>query len=91
MNDEKHCLYWLRYKEHDDIFSEGYVGVSKNYVERIKYHKRWGSKQIRNLNWDNTICTEIVRGDEFDIYYLESLFRPKLNIGWNIRAGGLSG
>ena len=32
----KACVYWLHLPEHNDMFSEGYIGVSVNPSYRLK-------------------------------------------------------
>ena len=86
-------VYWIRKKEHTDIFKQGYVGISKDTIEgRIRSHKK---------NKGNSIVAGRLRKNE-DIVYsvihevktreealeLEALYRPTQNIGWNLQRGG---
>jgi hypothetical protein len=81
------------------MFSEGYVGVSKNAENRWKYGHHWAFKQGRHDNpilvnavnkygWDNLIKQVVLIADEDYCYDIESKLRPSEHIGWNINVGG---
>lgn len=90
-------VYWIRLPEHNDMFSEGYIGVTKNTVEgryqehkkRAKYSKRVGRllSAIKKYG-DELLVSPIVEADERYCYEVESKLRPQSNIGWNHNPGG---
>ena len=86
-------LYWIHHKDHTDMFSQGYVGVSKNTEARWFRHSRYSDNQhfkaaIKKYGWDNLIKEVVVIGEETYCYDLESKIRPSKQIGWNIAEGG---
>lgn len=86
-------LYWICHKDHTDIFSQGYVGVSKNTEARFKRHSKYSENQhlnsaIKKYGWDNLIKQIILIGEDKYCYDLESKIRPTRQIGWNIAEGG---
>ena len=86
-------LYWIRHKNHTDMFSQGYVGVSKNTQARWFRHSRYSDNQhlkaaIKKYGWDNLIKEVVLIGQETYCYNLESKIRPTKQIGWNIAEGG---
>jgi hypothetical protein len=87
-------LYWIHHKDHTDIFSQGYVGVSKNTEARFKRHSKYSDNQhlkaaIKKYGWDNLIKQIILIGEELYCYNLEFKIRPDKQIGWNIAEGGV--
>jgi len=87
-------LYWIRCKDHTDMFSQGYIGVSKNVQRRWEDHKKGNSNNkylinaIKKYGWDNLIKQIIVIGEEAYCYELESKIRLSNKIGWNLVSGG---
>lgn len=90
----KSCVYWIKNKTFNNIFEEGYVGVSLEFEKRIKTHKyRVNNNKHGNFNlienFSNDIEVEIVLvGDEEYCFEIEKKLRPFSNIGWNINSGG---
>ena len=91
-------IYWIRKKEHTDVYSEGYIGVARDVESRIYRHRR----HAKNGTHVNTVLQEILlendytldiiyEGEESDCYLKEQEFRPKYRIGWNITPGGHGG
>ena len=82
-------LYWIHHKDHSDIFSQGYVGVSNN-VEKRWYDHSWKaqnthlSNAIKKYGWDNLVKKVVLIADDDYCFYIESKLRPTANIGWNI-------
>lgn len=90
-------VYWIRLPEHTDVFSQGYVGVTRHTaLRRFSGHK---SEAVRHVN--NSIIGNAIRkyGGELivetlvicDIEYaigLEIKLRPEDKIGWNTVMGG---
>lgn len=92
--DYMYCLYWIRLKDHTDVYTQGYVGISKNFTERMKAHKKNRKHTIltcviKKYGWDNltidilhsTLSKEEALSKEFK-------YRPHQNIGWNMQRGG---
>jgi hypothetical protein len=75
------------------MFSQGYVGVSKNTKTRWFRHSRYSGNQhlkaaIKKYGWDSLIKEVVVIGKETYCYDLEAKIRPTKQIGWNIAEGG---
>lgn len=90
------CVYWIHLPEHTDMFSEGYIGVSKNGANyRYNQHKSKassGSKLlihnvIRKYS-DKLVVSTVLQGNIEYCYFIEEKLRPSVNIGWNLSAGG---
>lgn len=93
-------VYWIHAPEHKDIFNEGYVGITKNYVTG-----RWTQHSNKMRNPDNihkvyktlkeqpTLIFEIVLVAESRQYCedIENKLRPTYGIGWNLAKGGKDG
>lgn len=93
-------LYWIRLKEHNDILTEGYVGITNNTRKRWNAHlsrargnqkKDIVHKAIIKYGEENIIFEVICKSTREHIIYLEQMFRPNPKIGWNILQGGCSG
>jgi group I intron endonuclease len=98
VSDEKYCVYWIRLKEHTDITTQGYVGVSFDFFKRMERHKRITSKlqyhlsnAIKKYGWDNLIKEIVFTGAKEECYKKETQLREKANIGWNEAKGGFGG
>ena len=88
-----HAVYWIRCQDHTDMFSQGYIGVSKDSQRRFVQHQRKSENvhlknAIKKYGWDTLVKTEILISDEAYCLDIESKLRPKAGIGWNIVAGG---
>lgn len=75
------------------MFSQGYIGVSKNSERRFIQHQTRTEnphlkKAIQKYGWDNLIKTEILVSDESYCLDIEAKLRPAEKIGWNICVGG---
>ena len=92
-------VYWIKAPHHSDMFSEGYIGVSKKAENRWKYGHLWAFKQSRHNNpilvnainkygWDNLVKQVVLVADEQYCYDIENKLRPSEKIGWNINVGG---
>ena len=84
-------VYWIHRIE-QNIKTDGYVGVTKDYKQRWKEHS-WQSSKSRHLkhaikHYDDLVYEVIFEGSEEGCYQLEEYFRPTPSVGWNIRAGG---
>lgn len=86
-------VYWIREKEHLDLYTQGYVGITKKALEeRVREHKKNKGNSIvagklRNhmgLVW--SVIHEVSSLEE--ALTLEASYRPTQNIGWNLQKGG---
>lgn len=87
------AVYWIRCADHTDMFSQGYIGVSKNVQRRFVEHQRKTENAhlksaILKYGWGALIKTEILIADEDYCLDIEAKLRPGKNIGWNLTAGG---
>lgn len=92
-----YCVYWIRLEEHTDISTQGYIGITSNFVERIRAHKK--NKRVSHLTnaikkygWKNLVI-DILWADltQQQALKFEANLRPSQNIGWNSQQGGLLG
>lgn len=89
-------VYWAHLPEHNDMWSQGYVGITKqSALARWRDHISHAKIETelpfaRALNkYSNIVFDVIVVGqDRSYCETIEAQLRPALNIGWNINAGG---
>lgn len=92
-----YCVYWIRKKDHTDIKTQGYVGVTSNFKERMRSHKKNKNKTplvdaIKSYGWENLIVEKIYDGlTKEEALEKENHLRPKIMIGWNLQCGGFIG
>ena len=86
-------VYWIRHIKHNDVLSEGYVGITNNLDVRLKYHtERNTNKKLRNAinKYGDEIIVDVLY--EYDTeeaaIQKEEELRPKEFIGWNLAPGG---
>lgn len=91
-------VYWIRLKEHTDITSEGYVGVTINFKSRMYKHYKITSKLNTHLanviikyGWNNLIKEIVFEGTKDECYSKEKELRSEYQIGWNEAIGGYGG
>lgn len=86
-------VYWIREEHHKDIYTEGYVGITKKALrERVREHKKNKGNSVVagklrkyiNLVW--TVVHEVKTLEE--ALLLERMYRPSQKIGWNLQKGG---
>jgi hypothetical protein len=75
------------------MFSQGYVGVSKQPERRWNYHKNYGENThlrnaINKYTWDGLIKEVVLEADTDYCLDIEAKLRPSDKIGWNIVKGG---
>lgn len=90
---ENYSVYWIRHKDHTDIFTQGYVGVTNRFIRRIWEHltlnqNRHLSFAIQKYGWDNLIKEQVLVADKDYCLNIESQLRSKDAIGWNVIKGG---
>jgi hypothetical protein len=92
-------LYWLHLKEHTDVFTQGYVGVTTRLIEvRFKEHCSKFNNSYNPYNplhlafaqhgLENIIKTRLCVCSSDEAYELEKIFRPFEYMGWNTVEGG---
>lgn len=86
-------VYWLRCKDHTDMFTQGYIGVSNNVERRLNQHKIRNEnpllkRAIKKHGWDNLVKQILVISDKNYCLGIEAQLRPSEKIGWNITKGG---
>lgn len=95
--DDNYCVYWIHTSNHGDKLSQGYIGITCNFKERLKSHRKNKKKTkltdaVKAYGWNN-LQKEIL----FDNLSLqraldiEGIYRIMPNIGWNIQKGGKLG
>ena len=100
MSGERYIVYWARLAEHDDPYSEGYLGISQNSLDERKrsHYKTAKSNKRRNNHFHNALIKygdevvwELLHDDLAKDYalYLEDGYRPDINVGWNSDKGGV--
>tara|TARA_R110000868_G_scaffold233624_1_gene487333 strand:+ start:1831 stop:2610 length:780 start_codon:yes stop_codon:yes gene_type:complete len=93
-------VYWIHAKKHNNINTEGYVGITKQpAMRRWKDHQSASRKNnelhCKILNkalrkYDSLIFEVILVADLREYCErIEGLLRPKQRIGWNIATGGM--
>ena len=84
-------IYWIKKKEHNNIFSEGYVGISNSPERRLLEHsinKSMVGNNIRKYRDDIEIVVLYQFNNKEDALSKEKELRPRKKIGWNIAVGG---
>lgn len=86
-------VYWIREKQHNNIYTEGYVGITKKELkERVREHKKNKGNSVvagklrkhKDLVW--SVVHEVQTLDE--ALSFENEYRPFQNTGWNLQKGG---
>ena len=86
MNNEYVIYHICRSSDKGD-FSKGYIGITNNFERRMKEHKRYGNKHLKNAlkKYDDIIEYVVSEGTENYCRWLEILWRPKEKLGWKYR------
>lgn len=86
-------VYWIRHKDHKNVTTQGYVGISGDLENRLRYHREKNTnKKLRNAmsKYGDNIITDIIY--EFnttqEALEKERELRPSEFIGWNLAPGG---
>jgi hypothetical protein len=99
MNYREATIYWIHLTTHTDIESEGFIGVSTNYLKRYKVHR---NASIKNTHTNQQLATAFnthtdivvdvfMMGTKSFCHQIEAKLRPTPNIGWNVAPGGKVG
>ena len=74
------------------MFSQGYVGVSSNFEQRLISHKKRTNRYLQfaitKYGWDNLIKQQLLIGSKEYCLSIEKQLRPIDAVGWNIVMGG---
>jgi group I intron endonuclease len=86
-------VYWIHHPSHTDMFTQGYIGITKNFKERMRFHKMlrcnaYLSNAIKKYGWDNLIKEVVLVADKDYCISIETKLRSKDSIGWNLVKGG---
>ena len=62
-------VYWIHHPEHTDMFTQGYIGITKDIKKRWSDHaKRTGNNHllhaIKKYGWDSLVKEVILVADE---------------------------
>lgn len=106
-NNTPPVLYWIHHRDHTDIYTQGYIGItSKKFKYRLGHHyynaeqgllgKRDDSEygivhRAINKHKENIVSSILCVGSLEYVLDLELKLRPTRNIGWNIDCGGSRG
>ena len=77
-------VYWIRHPEMKYHMTEGYVGITNNPKGRFQRHKKVA-------DWFDDRCEMVILQDGLtrqEAIDIETLLRPRWNIGWNNAPGG---
>lgn len=86
-----YCIYWIKKKEHTNILSEGYVGISNSPERRLIEHSLNESivgNNIRKYKDDIELVVIYHFSNKDEALSKEKELRPRKRIGWNIAVGG---
>jgi hypothetical protein len=90
-------VYWIHFKEHTDVTTEGYVGITSTTVKkRIHQHRTAGKSSTckRGISsifkqYDSELIVTVLCECSVEYAgYLEFTLRPVENTAWNIAIGG---
>lgn len=100
MSKTDHCsLYWICEPSHDDVFTQGYVGISYDPEYRLKQHIALskGNRISRHPEFTKALVSGsynhqilLIASREYCMS-VERILRPSIGLGWNIAIGGDGG
>lgn len=88
-----YSVYWIAHKNHTDIFTQGYIGITYRFERRMKEHN-WSrtnkhlNNAINKYGWDNLVKKVLLVSDKEYCIQMEKELRSEDKIGWNIVKGG---
>jgi hypothetical protein len=86
-------VYWIHNPEHTDMFTQGYIVITKDIKKRWSDHaKRTANNHllhaIKKYGWDSLVKEVVLVADEAYCLMVEAKLRAEDKIGWNIIKGG---
>lgn len=89
-------VYWAHLPEHNDMWTQGYIGITKQpaslrWRDHISHAKTEAQLPFARAlkKYPNIVFDVIVVGQDREYCEaIEAKLRPELNIGWNINTGG---
>lgn len=86
-------VYWIHHPDHTDMFTQGYIGISKDLKRRFRAHETKTENEhlkhaINKYGWDNLVKEVILVADKAYCLMVELQLRASTQIGWNIAKGG---
>ena len=87
-------VYWIHKPEHTDIFTQGYIGVTKRKaLARWREHLRTTHRPELKIylalaKYDTLVFDVVIIGTREYCQQIETSLRPTPNIGWNTAMGG---
>ena len=76
------CLYWVKDDTCRDPATDGYVGLTKHFMSRSRFHLRSG-------RFPSSATVEILfKGTRAECAREENKYRQNVNMGWNRSNGG---
>ena len=89
----QHSVYWIHHPEHTDMFTQGYIGVSKFAEKRWEQHnKRTENRHLRfaidKHGWDTLVKEVVLISSKAYCLMIELKLRAEDAVGWNIVKGG---
>jgi hypothetical protein len=99
MNYREATIYWIHLATHTDIETQGFIGVSTNYLKRFQTHRNASVKNTHTnqqlataFNTHSDIVVDVfMMGTKSFCYQIEATLRPRPNIGWNLAPGRIIG
>jgi group I intron endonuclease len=87
------AVYWIHHKDHTDMFSQGYIGVSSNVKKRWYDHNHKPSNAhlqnaINKYGWDSLVKEVLLVANKAYCLMVESQLRSTDSTGWNVVKGG---
>ena len=86
----KYSVYWIKHAQHENVWTEGYVGISADLEYRIKRYKQAGQKSHLYEKFASGAQVQVIAKGlhQHEALLLEQKLRPTRNIGWNKNSGG---
>jgi len=88
----KYVVYWIRRSNHNNIMTEGYVGITNNFDKRTQYHLKYcyDNPHLKQAisKYQDIVVDVVYEGSKEECQTKELELRPSRLIGWNIAEGG---
>ena len=88
-------VYWIKHKDHTNIMTQGYVGITstsnriRDHFKKLKNNSHPNPHLQNAFNMYKELEIEIIfEGNKLDCISKEVELRPTKEIGWNILEGG---